>query len=62
MSLDNNHPLDINIVEDLQIEEFHEISHKIDIFDQTVKTINIEIIIQDQTQTEADTRIITGIV
>ena len=40
----------------------HEMSHKIDIVDQTVKTINIEIIIQDQTQTEVTTQIITEIV
>ena len=62
MSLENNHSRDITIVEDLQIKEIHVISHKIDIIDQTVKTINIEIIIQDQTQTEATTQIIAGIV
>ena len=62
MSLDNNHPTNITIVEDLQIKEIHVISHKIDIVDQTVKTINIEIIIQDQAQTEIITQIVAGIV
>ena len=56
MSLDSNHPTDITNVEDLRIKEFHEISHGIDIVDQTVKTIDIEIIIQDQIQTEATIR------
>ena len=60
--LDNNHPTDITIVEDPQIKEIHEISHKIDIVDQTVKTIIIEITIQDQTQIEATTQTITGFV
>ena len=62
MSLENNHPTDMTIVEDLQIKEVHVVSHKVDIVDQTVKTTNIEIIIQDQTQTETITQIITGIV
>ena len=62
MPLDNNHPTDITIVEDVQIKKIHEISRKIDIIDQKVKTINIKIIIQDQTQTEATIQIITGIV
>ena len=56
MPLDNNEPTDITIVEDLQIKEKHENSHKIDIVDQTVKTIDIEIIIQDQIQKEATIR------
>ena len=62
MPLDNNHPPDITIMEDLQTKEIHKISHKIDIVDQTVKTIDIEIIIQDQTQIEAISKIITEIV
>ena len=49
MPLDNNHPSDITIVDDLQIKKIQEISHKIDIVDQTVKAINIETIIHDQT-------------
>ena len=47
LPLGNNHLTDITTEKDLQIEEIHEIFHKIDIFHQTVKTINIEIIIQD---------------
>ena len=43
--------------QDLQIDEIHKISHKIDIVAQTVKIINIEIIIHDQTQTEVFTQI-----
>ena len=35
--LNKNHPTDITIREDLQIEEFHKFSHKIDMVDQTVK-------------------------
>ena len=49
MTLDNNHPSDITTVDDLQIKENHEIPHKIDMVDQTVKTIKIETIIHDQT-------------
>ena len=60
--LDNNHLIDLAIAEDLQIEEKHEISHKIDIVDQTVKTINVEITFQDQAQTKVTTQIITDIV
>ena len=56
MSLDSSHPTDITSVEDLRIKEIHEISHGIDIVDQTVKTIDIKIIIQDQIQTEATIR------
>ena len=62
MPLDNNHPTVITIVENLQLKEIHETSHKLDIVDQTVKTINIEIISEDQTQIEATIQIITGIV
>ena len=51
-----------NYREDLQIKEIHEISHKTDIVDQTVRTINIETTIQDQTQTGVTTQIITEIV
>ena len=54
--LDNHHFNEITIAEDLQ-KKIHEISHKIDLVDQTVKTINIEITIQDQTQTEVITQI-----
>ena len=60
--LDNNHLTEIIIAEDPQIEEIHNISHRIDIFDQTVKTIKIEISIQEQTQTEKTTQITIGIV
>ena len=58
--LDNNYQK-ITIAEVLQIKETHDISHKIDIVDQTVKTINIEIVIQDETQTEVTTQITLGI-
>ena len=57
MSLDNNHHTDITIVEDLRIKEIHEISHRIDIVNQTVKTIHIKIIFPDQIQIEATIRI-----
>ena len=60
--LDKNHPTEKTIAEDLQMKEFHEISHKLDIVDQTVRTINIERTIQDQTQTEVTTQFITKIV
>ena len=53
--LDNNHSTDITLAEDLQIKEIHEISQKRDVVDQTVRTINIETTIQDQTQTEVTT-------
>ena len=53
MSLDNNHPTDITIVEDLQIKEIHEFSHTIEIVDQIVRTMDIKIIFQDQFQIEA---------
>ena len=44
MSLDNNHPKGMTIVEDLQIKEIHEISQKIDIVDQTVdQTLFLEL-------------------
>ena len=59
--LENNHSTDLTIVEDRQIKEIHEISHKIDIVDQTFKITSIEITFQDQTQLEATTQIITGI-
>ena len=58
----NNHLTEITIAEDPQIEEIHKISHRIDIFDQTDKTIKIEISFQDQTQTEKTTRSTKGIV
>ena len=45
------HLTEITTAEDLQI------SHKIDIVDQTVKTIKIEIIFQDKTQTKLITPI-----
>ena len=60
--LDNNQPTDITIAKDLQIKETHEISLRIDIDDQTLRTINIESTIRDQTQTEVTTQIITEIV
>ena len=47
-------------MKDLQTKKSYEISHKIEIVDQTVKTINIEIIILDQIQIEATTQFITG--
>ena len=53
MPQDNNQPTGITIGEDLQIKEFHEVSHKLDIVDQRVKTIDIAKIIQDQIQIEA---------
>ena len=56
MSLDNNHSTDITIEENLRIKKIHEISHRIDIVDQTVKTIDIKIIVQDQIQIEATVR------
>ena len=46
--LENSHLTEITTAENLQIEEIHKVSHKVDIVDQTVKTINVEIIIQDQ--------------
>ena len=48
--LDDNQFTEITTTEDLQINEIHEISHKTDIVDQTVKTINTELVIQDQTK------------
>ena len=39
---DNNHLTEISTAEDLRIKENHKLSHKKDIVDQTVKTINIE--------------------
>ena len=56
--IDNNHLIKIPIAEDLQIEEIHKKSYKIDIIDQTVKATNIETITQDQTQREVITQII----
>ena len=53
MCLDNNHPTDITNVEDLQIKEIHVSSHTIDIADQTVKTINTEMFIQDRSRQES---------
>ena len=58
----NNHLTEITSAEDPQIEEIHKISHRIDIFDQTVKTIRFEIKIEVQTQTEKTTRNTKGIV
>ena len=59
---ENKHPADNTIAEDVQLKEIHEVSHKIDIVDQTVRTIIIETTFQDQTQTEVFIQIITGIV
>ena len=53
-----NHLSGITTAEDLQIEEIHKISHKIDIVDQTVKTTKIEITIKHQTQTEVTFQIV----
>ena len=47
-------------MKDLQTKETYEISHKKDIVDQTVKIINIEIIILDQIQIEATIQITAG--
>ena len=47
MSQDNNHPTNTTIEEDLRIKKIHEISHIIDIVDQTGKTIDIKIIFQN---------------
>ena len=49
-------------MEDLEIREIHEISHKIDIINQTIKTISIAITIHDQTQIEVTTQNIIEIV
>ena len=62
ITLDNNHLTEITTVEGPQTKKIHAFSHKIDIFDQIVKTINIEIIIQDQIQTEVTTPITIEIV
>ena len=59
--LENNHLTEISTAGDLQIEETHKFPVKIDIVDQTVKTNNIETIIQDQTQTEVTIQVIRGI-
>ena len=56
--LDNNYLTQLTTAENLQIEGFHEISHKIDLVNQTVITIKIVITIQDQTQTELTTPVI----
>ena len=60
--LDNNHRTYITIAEGLQIKVNHEIFHKKDLVDQTVKTINFETTIPDQSQTEVIAQIITEIV
>ena len=44
---ETNHPIILVIEVDQQNKEIHEISHKIDIVDQIVKTISMEITIQD---------------
>ena len=51
ITLDNNHLTEIITVEGPQTKEIHAFSHKIDIFDQIVKTIIIEIIIQREVTT-----------
>ena len=61
-TLDNHHLTEITIAEDRQIKGIHKISHEIDIVDQTVKRNNIEITIQDQTQTKITTQITLRIV
>ena len=43
---------------DHQIKETHEVPHKTDIVDQTVETLNIEIIIHDQSQIDRTIRLI----
>ena len=60
--LDNNYLTEITTAKNLHIKEIRESSHKTDKVNQTVKTINIEIIIQDQTQTEVITVITIEIV
>ena len=50
-TLDNSHFIIRIIEEDHQIKEIHKISHKTDIVDQIVEIVDIEITIQDQTQT-----------
>ena len=62
ITLDNNHLTGITIAKNLQITENHEISQKLDIVDQTVKIINVEKTIQDQTQSEVTTQITMEIV
>ena len=51
ITLDNNHSIIRTIEDDHQINKIHKISHKTDIVDQIVETVNIEITIQDQIQT-----------
>ena len=45
------------IEDDHQIKEIHEISHKTDKVDHIVETVNIEITIQDQIQTDLNFRL-----
>ena len=52
-----NHPITLTTDVDHQIKEIHEIPHKIDIVDHTVKITIIEIFIHDQTQTDTITRL-----
>ena len=58
ITIDNNHFIEIPIAENLQIEEIHKNSQKIDLIDQTVKITNIETIIQDQIRTDFITQLI----
>ena len=57
ITLDNNHLKIRTIEEDHQIKETHEISHKTDVVDQIVEIVNIEMTIQDQTQTNLKFRL-----
>ena len=54
---ENNHNIEITIVEDFQIEEIQKVSQQTDIVDQTIKITNIEITTRDQFQIEVITQI-----
>ena len=59
ITIDNNDPTKITIAGDLQVEEIHKISHKLDIAGLIVQTISFKATAQDQTQTEVFIQIIT---
>ena len=58
ITIDNNDPTIITLAGDLQIKEFYNISHKIDIAGLILQIINFKSAAQDQTQTEVFTQII----
>ena len=57
--LDTIHIIIQTIEDDHQPKKNHEVSHKTDIVDQTVKVISIEITIQDQIQADLNFRLIS---